>query len=529
MKSLEEIISYFPNFSNATFTASDFNVGTLKELAASPRAVPVTLGTVALALLSWKYLFSTTDGIPEAKGSIPVVGAAVGFGSNPRKFLEEQRRKLGEVFRVNLLAIKPIFILDPKERDRLYKTSERVVSFEEALADAGFDLLQGPPEAQDPAWNKVGMGTISRGFMRNEKLDEYSPTITNSVDTFAEHWISLSEKDGSIDIFYQASRTVITLGMKVMLGEEVSPFATPMNNLFTRLTLSTPQFAAKWGDVFVHKYQEMERHLTNPNSSIFKTKWYPPYRRVLETRDWVASTIREEVFRRLDDDGNIKEEFKGRTDYLQMVLNEKGTKWKELYPYHILGALLGAHTNTAGHLAWTLAHTYANPTHLHAVRSENGSVEYLDAMIKEVGRMYTATMFMRKVLQDVDVSGHHIKSGSLISITNIVGNYDEKYYVNPYSFDPNRYLNPTDPSLTKSPHHVQFGVGHHRCLGEKFAWVLLRIVVKNIVDRYDFEIVGGGTRRSNGKGVELTGPDWSMLTGTYWADQRIGVRVSKRI
>ncbi|KAJ3043403.1 hypothetical protein HDV00_005101 [Rhizophlyctis rosea] len=508
MKSLEDVISYLSHATPLHIGEHNVNFETVTDfVAANPGTAALgATATVAVAILSWKYLFraGAKDGIPEAKGSIPIVGAAIGFGQNPRKFLETQRAKLGDVFRVNLLAIKPIFILDPKQRDRLYKTSERVISFEEALADAGFDLLQGP--YHDEAWNKVSMGTISRGFMRNEKLDEYAPTITNSVDEFAEHWINLSKKNGSVDLFYQASRTVITLGMRVMLGEE---------------------FAAKWGDVFVHKYQEMEKHLTNPNSSIFKTKLWPPYRRVVETRDWIATTIGEEISRRIDKDGNVKEEFKARTDYLQMILNEKGTKWRELYPFHILGALLGAHTNTAGHLAWTLAHTYANPTHLAAVRSETDP-EYLDAMIKEVGRMYTATMFMRKVIQDVpDVDGRTIKKGALISITNIVGNYDDKFYANPYHFDPNRYLNPTNLSLTKSPHHVQFGVGHHRCLGEKFAWVLLRIVVKKIVDSYDFEIVEGGTPKANG-GVELIGPNWTMLTGTYWAEGPLRVSVSKR-
>ena len=122
---------------------------------------------------------------------------------------------------------------------------------------------------------------------------------------------------------------------------------------------------------------------------------------------------------------------------------------------------------SAGHLAWTLAHAYANPVHLNAVRSENGSAEYLDAMIKEVGRMYTATMFMRKVLQDVDVNGKKIKAGSLISITNIVGNYDDKvklpitYRESPFyihlihSLSPFRSTTPTlshsTPTATSTP------------------------------------------------------------------------------
>lgn len=71
---------------------------------------------VVATLLFWQFLQSSgrRNTIPWAKTSIPFLGGAVEYGTDPVKFLVEQRRKVGDVFRVNLVVMKITFVLGAK-------------------------------------------------------------------------------------------------------------------------------------------------------------------------------------------------------------------------------------------------------------------------------------------------------------------------------------------------------------------------------------------------------------------------------
>lgn len=67
---------------------------------------------------------STKEGaIPWAKSTIPILGNALEYGSDPLRFLLKQKQTVGEVFRVNLLLMKVTFVIGPRVRKNIFSSS----------------------------------------------------------------------------------------------------------------------------------------------------------------------------------------------------------------------------------------------------------------------------------------------------------------------------------------------------------------------------------------------------------------------
>lgn len=79
----------------------------------SPYAV-VGVIVATFIFLRGLHFSDQSNAIPWAKTSIPFLGGAVEYGTDPVKFLVEQRRKVGDVVRVNLIVMKITFVLGAK-------------------------------------------------------------------------------------------------------------------------------------------------------------------------------------------------------------------------------------------------------------------------------------------------------------------------------------------------------------------------------------------------------------------------------
>jgi sterol 14-demethylase len=79
---------------------------------------PIVVLALAVSLLvAYAIFFKSRDDsarVPWAETSIPFFGGVVGYGEDPVRFLVEQRKKVGDVFRVNLLVMKITFVIGSK-------------------------------------------------------------------------------------------------------------------------------------------------------------------------------------------------------------------------------------------------------------------------------------------------------------------------------------------------------------------------------------------------------------------------------
>ncbi|SDS04648.1 cytochrome P450 [Jiangella sp. DSM 45060] len=142
--------------------------------------------------------------------------------------------------------------------------------------------------------------------------------------------------------------------------------------------------------------------------------------------------------------------------------------------------LLAGHETTANTLAFALHLLAVHPSVQASVRDEVDGVgapgpDDLDrlplcrAVVSETLRLYPPSWMMgRQALVPHEVGGHVIEPGDLVVLPQWVVHHDERWWPQPFTFDPSRWLDggADRPRWAFFP----FGAGLRRCIGEGFAW-----------------------------------------------------------
>jgi cytochrome P450 len=104
-------------------------------------------------------------------------------------------------------------------------------------------------------------------------------------------------------------------------------------------------------------------------------------------------------------------------------------------------------------------------------------------MVSEIIRYHTPLPYMRRTAnQDIMIRDKQIKAGDQILMWYVSGNRDEDAIDRPNEFLIDR---------PKARHHLSFGFGIHRCMGNRLAEMQLRIVWEEIMKRFSkVEVVG---------------------------------------
>lgn len=110
------------------------------------------------------------------------------------------------------------------------------------------------------------------------------------------------------------------------------------------------------------------------------------------------------------------------------------------------------------------------------------------SMVPEIIRYVTPVPHMRRtVTQDTEFRGHRMKRGDKVVIWYMSGNRDEEMIPDPYVFKIDR----PNPRA-----HLSFGMGIHRCLGNRLAELQLRVLWEEILERpWIIDVVGPARRK----------------------------------
>ena len=112
------------------------------------------------------------------------------------------------------------------------------------------------------------------------------------------------------------------------------------------------------------------------------------------------------------------------------------------------------------------------------------------SMVPEIIRWQTPLIHMRRtVLHDTNFRGHDFRRGDKVVMWYLSGNRDERAIERPDEFRIDR----KDPR-----HHLSFGFGIHRCLGNRLAEMQVRVLWEEILKRFTVvEVVGNPVRASS--------------------------------
>jgi len=164
-------------------------------------------------------------------------------------------------------------------------------------------------------------------------------------------------------------------------------------------------------------------------------------------------------------------------DLISMLAHGEATK--DMQPFEFLGNLIllivGGNNTTRNSITGGVLALNQNPGEYDKLRADHALIPN---MVSEIIRWQTPLPYMRRTAnQDTVIRDKQIKAGDQLLMWYVSGNRDEEVIPNADDFIIDR---------PQARHHLSFGFGIHRCMGNRLAEMQLRIVWEEIMKRFSF-------------------------------------------
>lgn len=187
-----------------------------------------------------------------------------------------------------------------------------------------------------------------------------------------------------------------------------------------------------------------------------------------------------------------RENLPPKFDLISMLIHGESTRDIINKPMEFIGNLMlliiGGNDTTRNSISGGIAALNQNPAEYQKLRDNPGLIP---SMVSEIIRWQTPLSHMRRTANfDTELGDKQIKKGDRVVMWYVSGNRDDDAIDRPDEFIIDR------PHVR---HHLSFGFGIHRCMGNRLAEMQLRIVWEEIMNRFHtVELVGEPVRvRSN--------------------------------
>jgi cytochrome P450 len=230
--------------------------------------------------------------------------------------------------------------------------------------------------------------------------------------------------------------------------------------------------------------QEKRRQLTTWSNIITST---PGPGMPAETQEDRAAAVRD-FFVTISELVNRRRDEEPRMDFVSLLAHSphsQGFTDQELFGDSVV-LLVGGNDTTRNTITGSVYALFKNPEENAKLRA---NPKLIPSMVSETIRWQTPLTHMaRRTTRDVELGGKLIPKGDRVVMWYVSGNRDESKVENPTAYIIDR----------KNPrHHLSFGFGIHRCLGNKLAELQLRIIWEEMLARFPEINVIGEPERSH--------------------------------
>lgn len=333
-------------------------------------------------------------------------------------------------------------------------------------------------------------------------LECHVPLIENEVLDYIKTSPWFKGRSGTVDVTTSMSEITIFTAGRALQGEEVR---------------------SKLTNEFADLYHDLDNGFTPIN---FLMPWAPlPQNRRRDAAHIKMRNLYLDIIKNRREKGIVE-------DGSDMIWNLMNCKYKSGQPipdkeiaHMMITMLLGGQHSSASASAWIILRLATRPDiagQLYEEQIKNLAdggklkpLQYRDLeklpllqnVIKETLRLHSSIhSIMRKVKRPMQVpdSPYVITPGKVLLASPVVTALSEEFFPSPLEWNPHRWEgrdskadeeddNGGDASFSKgsrSP-YLPFGGGRHRCIGEKFAYLNLSIIVATLVREFRFSSVNG--------------------------------------
>ncbi|MFL6466837.1 MAG: cytochrome P450 [Pyrinomonadaceae bacterium] len=319
---------------------------------------------------------------------------------------------------------------------------------------------------------------IQPAFHRN-RIAEYSRSMVEHAVKTADSWT-----DGDVrDIDKEMMHLTLRIVGQTLFSADVEDEADEVGQAMTTVT-------------------ELFNFLLLPFSEWLQRIPIPPTRRFNRARD----TFNSIIFGMIDERRRSGE---NKGDLLSMLLlaqdeDDASVMTDEQVRDEVLTLFLAGHETTANAMVWTWyllsqndekeAKLHEELDHILAGRSPTiddiPQLKYTEAVIAESMRLFPPAWTVGRLsIEDHEVGGYSVPSGSLLLASQYVLHRDPRFWDQPESFIPERWESQSTKEAGQKFIYFPFGGGVRRCIGEGFAWTEGILLLATLAQRWKLRIV----------------------------------------
>ena len=411
------------------------------------------------------------DHIPGDDG-IPVLGTTLKQLADPNGFGRRMRAQFGDVFRSNSFGTRAVSLMgaDANElvlfdRDKLFSSEQGWGPILDLLFPRGLMLL-------DFDHHRIDRRALSIAF-KPGPMRHYADALNRGIAARVRDWRGMTMQ------FYPAIKQLtLDLAADSFLGVPLGPEADAINKAFVDMVQASIGI-------------------------VRKPLPFTAMGRGAKGRKFLVGWFTAETLKRREAGGG------------QDMFSQFATATREdgsLLPVdevvdHMIFLMMAAHdtiTSSATSLVWLLAQHPEWQAKLRAevlavTGAEGRDVAYEDLAkleltemaFKEALRLLPPVPFTpRRALREFTFKGLRIPAGTPVGISAAAVHMDPEHWTEPSRFDPLRFT-PEEVAKRHKYAWVPFGGGAHMCLGLHFAYMQVKILMAQILTRYEITIEPG--------------------------------------
>jgi cytochrome P450 len=406
------------------------------------------------------------------------------MAANPVKVLSKYTELFGDTFKFYLGGIKEVIVTtNPAIIQHVLKTNaENYQKSEIQVKRMGHFLGKGLLTTHGEAW-KTQRRLIQKGFDRKQ-LEALSAIMQDSLAESLRDF-DTQVKAGPVDIYSHLMKMTFAMVARSLFGAKLKDEDI---DVVSNTICTVQEFIVR---------QTLQPYL-NP--------WFE-----------VSGELRRHEEMRARADGILMEYIKTRrqqapgNDLLQTLMDARYSDGEgmsdELVLSESMQLLVAGHETSSNGLSWLLYLLSSHPDCLEKVRQEIDAVlgdaplsfsavpnlVFTTQVIQEGLRLYPPFwMVDRMAVADDRVGDIAIPQGSTVIVFVYGAHHAPRYWENPESFDPERFIKANDKLRTPFT-HLPFGGGPRGCIGNHYAMLQILMILSDVLRNYDFQLTPGQT------------------------------------